>query len=362
MVITPRIRLFVLAIIPLILSAAVMSTLVAVSTEQRLAAQSNHFAKTVTAYLAMTTAKHLINNDLLGINILLTRLQEDGALDFASVYGTDNQLIAQVGQQSPTATAVISREVTFQDTAAGYIQVGFNDQTITQYQTYLVGLVLLFHLAVALFLAGLIFFAGDFVAVWIFNTPNKTPGTKADLDHEEPAEGEDASPQQEMDGGAAILVIKLRPVRLLDKHKAKLSQAVSLHGGKLADHGDDLIVQFQGKQGIFKASCAALLLLTLIRHLGPPLKLKLGIHWLDDMADDLALEKASKHTSYLASISEQMVLVSRAFEEQLSDQTDIGYEPYLSSLTPDGEVFLISRVKNQALIDSQALQLINARL
>lgn len=357
---TPRSRLLALAILPLIFSAAVTSTFVTLSTEKRLVSQSDYFARTLTSYLARTTAEHLINDDVLGINILLSRLQEDRVLDFASVYGSDNQLIAQVGKQDSSATAVISREVTFQDTAAGYIQVGFNDHTITQYRDHVLGLLLMFHLALLLLVTGTIFFAGDFVALWVLRSalPKSGQGIEPETGTvEETTE----LPIETVDPGAAIVVIKLRPVRLLDKHKHKLEQAVAFYGGNLADHGDDLTAQFYGREGIFQASRSALLLLTLIRHLGPPLKLKLGIHWLPDTSDAIVLEKATKQTSYLASIDEQVALVSRSFEEQLADQDDITYEPFHSSLTPDGEVFEIIRVKNQSLIDSQALQLINSR-
>lgn len=355
---SPRIRLLLLTLVPLVFSAVVMSALVTVSTEQRLTTQSDYFTKTLTSYLAMTTAEHLINDDVLGINILLTRLHEDKVLDFASVYGTDNQLIAQVGRQDSAVTAVFSREVAFQDTAAGYIQVGFNDHTISQYRDHVLGLVLLFHLVLITLVIGTILFAGDFVALWVFRSP--TPQDKEpENSGAETAGGIDVA--EPVDPGAAILVIKLRPVRLLNKYKSRLEQAVALYGGKLSDHGDDLTAQFHGSGGVVQVSRAALLLLTLIHHLGPPLKLKLGIHWLPDAFDDLELEKATKHTSYLASIGEQVALVSRALEEQLVQEPEITCDPFHSSLTPDGEVFQITRVKNQSLIDSQALQLINER-
>ena len=355
---TPRIRLLVLAILPLIISAAVMSTLVTFSTEKRLTSQSEYFAKTLTTYLAMTTAEHMVNDDVLGINILLTRLQEDEILDFASVYGTNDQLIAQVGRQNPRATAIFSQQVTFQDTTAGYIQVGFNDRTISQYRDTMLALVLIFHLILLFIVAGTILFAGDFVAFWIFLSPAKPVEEVGTSDKAEDSEPPLVEPE---DPSTTILVIKFRPIRLLDKHKVVLEQAASLYNGKLVDQGDDLTIQFRGDDGVFQSACAALLLLTLIHHLGPPLKIKLGIHWLADMNDEIALEKATKHTSYLASIGEQVALVSRAFEEQLARQSDISSEPFHSSLTPDGEVFQIIQVQNQSLIDSQALQLINNR-
>ncbi|MFT5927981.1 MAG: putative membrane protein affecting hemolysin expression, partial [Candidatus Azotimanducaceae bacterium] len=69
---TPRIRLILLAILPIVVSAMVMSVVVTTVTEKRMQAQNEQFSRTLTSYLAMTIAEHLVNNDALGINVLLS--------------------------------------------------------------------------------------------------------------------------------------------------------------------------------------------------------------------------------------------------------------------------------------------------
>lgn len=373
--ISPRARLLLLAILPLIFSMIAMSLVVTVMTEKRMQTQSEHFSRTLTSYLAMTIAEHLVNNDLLGINVLLTRLQEDSALDFASVYDANNQLVAQVGRRGVDQSAVFSREITFQDTTAGYVQVGFSTKSITAQSQLALSLVVVFHLVLGLIVSGLILFAGDFLAIWILGRQSVAP-----IQDRDTAETEQAEPLEIQDPSAVILVLKLRPARLIEKHRTNLNRSIGLYGGQLRDHeGDDLLILFTGGNAIFSSACAALLLLSLVELLGPPLKLKVGMHWLSDTSDEVALEKATKHASYLASIDEQVALVSRVYaqsiaalsknEQSVNDQSsnqqstneysEIEYEAFHSSLTPDGEVFQLKSVNNQELIERQALQLLN---
>ncbi len=357
---TPRIRLLFLASLPLVFSAIVMSVVVSEVTERRLQAQSDHFSKTQASYLAMTIAEHLVNHDLLGINVLLSRMLEDSALEFASVYDAKDQLIAQVGRRTNNQSTAFSSEVTFQNTTAGYVQVGFNTEDITAQSHFAVVLVLGFHLALFLFVCGFVLFVGDFAAIWILGPASQNNEPSGEL--EEPEAGlSPAEPRLAEDHAATILVVKLRPARLMERYRDQFKQGINLYNGKTIEHeGEDLLVCFYGESGRFQSVCAALLLLKLVEQVGPPLKLKIGMHWIADTQEQLAFEKATKHASYLASIDEQTVLVSRTFERELATIADIEYDSFHSSLTPDGEVFQVRRVKNQALIESQALQLLNA--
>jgi uncharacterized membrane protein affecting hemolysin expression len=341
------------------LSVIAMSLVVTVMTEKRMQTQSEHFSRTLTSYLAMTIAEHLVNNDLLGINVLLTRMQEDSALDFASVYDANNQLIAQVGRRGIDQSAVFSREITFQDTTAGYVQVGFSTKSITAQSQLALSLVVVFHIVLGLIVSGLILFAGDFLAIWVLGRQSVVPIQDSEIveigqEHAEVLETQDQS--------TVILVLKLRPARLIEKHRTNLNRGIGLYGGQIMDHdGDDLLILFTGSNAIFNSACAALLLLSLVELLGPPLKLKVGMHWLSDTSDDVVLEKATKHASYLASIGEQAVLVSRVYVQSIgaNEHSEIEYDAFHSSLTPDGEVFQVKSVKNQELINRQALHLLN---
>lgn len=334
-----------------------MTTSVYMQSKEKLSKQNTHFSRVLTSYLAMTSAQYLVNRDLLGINLVLNRMHKDGVLDFASIYDVNDQLVAQVGQRRNDAS-VFSYQITFQDSTAGYIQVGYASSESETLVTNLVITLLGFHLMLSAMVFFLVWFQGDLLAILVLNKP-RVQATDKEQDEElfipEPVNSE-----------GALMVIKLIPSRLTDTHKDLLVSAVNLYGGKVDNHQEDLSFQFRQDNATFSASCSGLLTCKLIEALGPPLKIKVGLHWSDDIVDEPD-DQHMKHTSYLASIGEQTVLASKRFidvaTEKLSaaPRDGIRYEPYRSSLAPDGEVFEVLLDSNQALIKSQAEQLLARR-
>ena len=105
-------------------SCAFLTTFIYQHGQSKLDEQSRHYSQALTSYLALTSAQYLLNQDSLGINAL-NKMQREGALDFAFIYDLNDQLVAQVGERSSDAV-VFSDQITFQDSTAGYIQVGYN--------------------------------------------------------------------------------------------------------------------------------------------------------------------------------------------------------------------------------------------
>ncbi|HJL62047.1 MAG TPA: hypothetical protein QF517_08825, partial [Pseudomonadales bacterium] len=103
-------------------------------TTTRLQDQSNQYSQSICDYLAISVADHLINNDFLSLNILLTELLKEQSFGFASVYDTRDELQAQAGKKISNSK-IFTQQVTFQDSIAGYVQVGF-DQQVIQTQIY----------------------------------------------------------------------------------------------------------------------------------------------------------------------------------------------------------------------------------
>lgn len=317
---------------------------------EKLSNQSTHFSRVLTSYLAMTSVQYLINEDVLGINVILSRMQSQDMFDFASVYDLNDQLVAQVGQRHSEAV-VFNQQITFQDSTAGYIQVGYNNPPSYDLVTGLVTTVISIHLLLAGLALACIWLLGDLIVVWLYRTGAA----------EKPApEPEEEASQITLADQGALLVFKLEPVRLTSKHRDLMNAAIALYGGRSESHPeDDLTVEFRQENAAFNAICAGLLISALVTKLGPPLKFKVGIHWSEDFAEPTD-EQGLKQTSYLASISDQAVLVSKAFQQILNDDR-VRIEPYRSSLAPDGAVFEVAAVSNQALIEGQAEQLLNRR-
>ena len=329
-----------------------MATSIYNQSQTKIDDQSRHYSQALTSYLAFTSAQYLINQDLLGINVLLNKMQREGVLDFASIYDLNDQLVAQVGERTSSA-AVFSAQITFQDSTAGYIQVGYNEAPAEALATDLLGSVFGIHLVLAGLALVLIWFGSDMVTIWIL-------GSRSNEDPVDPEfEDEPETVMEEADQGA-LLVMRLEPIRLNATHKELMLSAANLYGGKaINEHQDDLNIQFRTGDATFSSVCAGLLMARLVQQLGPPLKLKLALNWSEELGDE-SLDSDLKHTSYLASISDQAVLVSKTFAETLNGD-NVQYEPYRNSLAPDGEVFEVLSVSNQELIQSQAEQLLARR-
>lgn len=306
----------------------------------------------------MTATQFLINDDLLGINVVLNQMHKDDMFDFASVYDGNDKLVAQVGERHNDAL-VMSQEVTFQDSTAGYVQAGYNLKRGEAYAAELATVIVFVHLLIALIISAVIWLAADFVAIWVYGTRSTTSES---ADSREDEQTEDVLP--ELNEGA-LLVLKLTPGRLMPTHRDLILTAASVYGGRgfeietVANEYDDVVIQFRQQTAAFSAVCAGLLIRTLVTQMGKPLRFKLGLHWSDDLS--AADEQELKHTTYLASISEQAVLASKRFADILGEFEDIQIEAYRSSMAPDGEVFEILEANNQALLDRQAEQLLLSR-
>ncbi|MFN3235945.1 MAG: hypothetical protein ACE37D_02680 [Pseudomonadales bacterium] len=355
---SPKFRLTVLCLIPVLLSGAISATLLFQQSQQHISSQNSHFARVFTSYLAMTATQFLINDDLLGINVVLNQMHKDDMFDFASVYDGNDKLVAQVGERHNDAL-VMSQEVTFQDSTAGYVQAGYNLKRGAAYGSELVSTIVLVHLLIAIIILALIWLAADLVAIWVYGARETAP-VAADGDTDEPSE--EVLP--ELNEGA-LLVLKLTPSRLMPTHRDLIFTAAAVYGGRsfevdaMASEYDDVVIQFRQQTAAFSAVCAGLLIRTLVTQMGKPLQFKLGLHWSDDLS--AADEQELKHTTYLASISEQAVLASKRFAHILSELDDIQFEAYRSSMAPDGEVFEILGANNQKLLDRQAEQLLSSR-
>lgn len=351
---TPKLRLTVLCLIPLIISCLLSSVAVYQHTTHTIEKQNTHFAKVFTSQLAMSSAQYLVNDDALGINVVLNRMHKDQLFDFASIYDVNNQLVAQAGSRLDNAL-ITNHEITFQDSTAGYAQVGFNLASGSALANRLVTTIVLIHVLLASFFLTLIWLGADFVALWVLARPRvrSAPDIAEASIEVEPT-------TVELEAGA-LLVLKLVPARLTDQYRKLMLDAAAIYGGKvLRTDLDDIAIQFRHANAGYSAICAGLLIRTLVAELGKPLQCKLGLHWSEELERETE-DPALKHASYLSSIAEQNLLSSKRFVSQLPATEPVERTEYRGSLAPDGEVFEILNVENQELLTRQAAQLLERR-
>lgn len=105
---------------------------------EHLREQTRSTATTVLSQTAATAAKLALSNDLLGMNLLLSRLVEDPSIRSAQVFGVDNRLLAQAGpspeirpgtaigttEQRPESGArVFLAPIAYEDVVAGHLRM-----------------------------------------------------------------------------------------------------------------------------------------------------------------------------------------------------------------------------------------------
>ena len=163
---TFRARVLCVILVPLILGA-ILTTWVAVFASNRLLEQrANQFGSAIADQLASSISDQLVRPDVLGLNVTLNNLLEKGNFSFASVYSADNKLLAQAGKNTGDLK-VFTRDVVFQNAAAGTLQVGLSPHLVDApvrtilYTSILVPLI--FVAVIALF--GWAY--ADFVYLWL---------------------------------------------------------------------------------------------------------------------------------------------------------------------------------------------------
>jgi len=338
-----------LILLPLVLSACLSIYLIASYTSSVLTRQADQFGQAIVEHMANTVADHLVNDDRLGLNVLLSELLAKGNFDTASVYNINNDLLAQVGRS--TNTTIFTKDVTSQNAITGYVRLGFNrnqlDSEINRAIQVSIGL----HVLALIFIWFFGVFYGDLFYIWMMHQgPSKSAPKAVIQDVVKP------TPLPE----ATLLAVKLRPTRLLEQYKYKFRSAHALYGGEFEEtENGDIVICFRDSEQLSHAMYSGLLILSLFKRVDAPITLKLGIHTVKDQSKAGELEKARKHTSYLASISENQLLTSRLVHNSCVDSDQFDQQAFHGSMAPDGEVFSIFAKDCKDLIESQADQILS---
>lgn len=355
---TFRAKVLCVILVPLILGAMLTTWVAVVSSEQLLDARAKQFGGAIADQLSASIADQLVQPDVLGLNVTLNNLLDKGDFSFASVYSADNKLLAQAGKNTGNLM-MFTREVVFQNAAAGTLQIGLDPQLVDAPTMTILFTSLLVPL---IFIAMITLFGwsyADFVYLWL-----TAPGAQHEFIEPEPEEPPDSSDDNEeeeevpeVEDRVTLLVIKLRPTRLVETYEPIVLRALALHRGspKLTP-GKDFVVAFHTHAQVVDAIRAALLVKSLLQLSKDHLTVKLGLHTTMN-ADEF--DKATKHATYLASISDNLLLASKAVFEVLGESEQVTLQAFHSSLTPDGEVYFVDSLngQNQELIQRQAKQL-----
>ncbi|MEX2488399.1 MAG: hypothetical protein WD356_02615 [Pseudomonadales bacterium] len=349
-------RLSVAVALPIILSALLFTWLLTNHAHDQLKDQGYLMGQAIADQLAISLADHLVNDDLLSLHVVLSELTVRGNFDFASVYSSDNRLLAQTGQRRENRDQVIfTRDITFQNVTVGYVQIGFEQANLYSSPARLLVISVVLYIGVAGLFLLLIARWPSKIRAWLVGDV-ATSVDAVSGQESFPADAEINTQASEIKT-VCVLVLRIRPARLAGNYRDSFARALSLYGGVITNtEANDISAVFSARDQAFHAICGGLLVKSMVRRIGPPLKLNGGIH--SASTNDFSV--AQKHASYLASISENWLLTSHRIYDEVGDNNTIIMQEFHSSLTPDGEVYSVNSLTdtNQVLIDKQADRLI----
>lgn len=357
-----RIKLLLVILLPILVGSALVTATVWLGAREALDERTRHFGNAIVDQLAVTVTDPLLQGDVLSLNVMLNELEKRGDVSFATVYDADDRLRAQAGRATEGLT-YFSRDVTFQNTKTGYVQLGLDLEGMRTSLATIAGTAAGLCAAITALLALALWRYGDIVYLWLspdlHRHRRKTAAASLPADHVEPEEDVDATPGTDTTE-RTLLVLKIQPVRLLDEHEDTIIKALALYGGHVGmTDGDDIVATFERSDQILKASSAATLVKALMERARGRITVKAGLHVVDEDADDAELGKHRKQVTYLASIADERILASRRAFERSQGNERLVFEPFHSSLTPEGEAYFLAHMhaSSRALIDQQADQL-----
>jgi hypothetical protein len=320
----------------------------------QLASQSRHYGQAIADQLAINSIDYLVSNDILSLNVVLDDLLTRNNFSFAAIYDPDSNLLAQSGKHSSTEHSYTS-DISFEVSALGHVLIELDSsQSQNKLQVILVASVVL-HSLIAFITLGLIWFYSDLLFLWVSVPPGRSHTKTEEEESEVPAITEAVTRYR------STLVVKIKPARLAPVEG--INKACALYGGHLEALSDEeWLLTFDRGDQLFRSLRCGLLIRELVRLQPGNLYFKGGID--SAMIDDLPMLR--KQASYLASVSDENLLVSQRVNKQIQDEylstntstntsTNIQSQQFHSSLTADGEVYYVE--STDSLLEQQAIQL-----
>ncbi len=349
-----------------ILSIFLITSLVSDNQEQ----QSQLIGDAIAKQLSASVSEYMLAEDRLSLTVLLNELVDEGVFSSATIYGADNHLVAAAGKAVQNNDRVFTAEITYQDSVAGYVHISLAGDRLFLNNLSTILIVLGTNLALILL-----------VGFYAFNIADKL--TQADSEDTVEAGSESSTNDKSKKGSAfslpiikarsrpdrksvpeitdfddfSLLVLKIRPTRILEELRTGIKKAVSLYEGRIESFDEEEITVLFTHQTdhCFQAACAALVIQSLTREIKYG-ECKAGMDCGSTIEE---LSQARKHASYYASVADNELLVSESVYRDEAVNGKVEITTFHSSMAPDSHLYRISGLidSHQRLINSQAHQL-----
>jgi uncharacterized membrane protein affecting hemolysin expression len=338
---TIRSRIVLALAIPWIISAIASTWLISTFTGDQLRRQANQFGQAIADQLANTSVNYLVSKDVLSLNVILDELYDRNHFDFAAVYNPENALLAQSGKLMHSEYT-FTRDINFQDSNLGYVMIELDSGELELELRQVIITSAAIHSFLIILTLGLIWFYGDLFYLWL--TQTTAPKEKAKIPiYNLPPEVERATAHR------TLLALRMKPARLVPIDA--IHDAATLFGANMETVNDEeWLFTFNTSDQLEKCLRLGLLINEIAFLQTGNVVVKAGI----DSAPEDDLTMLRKQVSYLASVSDQNLLVSdrvnKIIQSEAGDKLSAQIETHQfhSSLTADGEVYVVESLDTLA--------------
>ena len=226
-----------------------LSLIIAVIYEKNMERNLNlidkNFSSLATVQIYKRIEKHVIAEDIVSLNLLVTQLIEEKGIAFIEVV-LGSEKIIEVGKKTGT-DSIFSYEVTFDDNKEGLVTIGL--QGFESLSSSLAGQIFLVLSVYAIF----IWFFSSSVASWRDSESTSSSEKKRNTGC---FQGENA---------ACILVVRIKPAHYMDRYFQSFYEAAQTYQGRVEQTmKEEIIISFTGNSATYDAARTGLLIKSVI--------------------------------------------------------------------------------------------------
>lgn len=357
-------------ILPLLVSCILSISLIANLVSDTQQKQSQLIGNAIAKQLGASVSEYMLAEDRLSLTVLLNELVSEGVFNRATIYSADNRLVAAAGNAENSVESVFTAEITYQNSVAGYVHISlaadklFADTLSTIIFVIIVNLILIL-------ITG--FFAVKVASKISQYKLASAEEMRSDTTPEDNVKNQrtfslpiikaPSRPDRRIEPAPvdfdefSMLVLKIRPTRIIDELRTGIRKATVLHKGRIESFDEEEITVLftHDTEHCFQAACTALVIQSLTKDIKYG-ECKAGMDCGRKIDE---LRQVRKQASYYASVADNELLVSEAvyLHEKIYGKVEI--EKFHSSMAPDSQLYRISGLidSHQNLINAQARQL-----
>ena len=288
------------------------------------------YSNLATVQIYKRIEKHVIAEDIISLNLLITQLIEEKGIAFIEVK-LGSEKVIEVGKKTGT-DSIFSYEIIFDDSQEGSVTIGLKG--FEGLSASLAGQIFLVLSVYAIFL---LFFSSSMVS-WLNSkgTSSSDKQTNTEL-----VLGEKT---------ACILVIRIKPAHYMERYFQSFYEAAQTYQGRVEQTmKEEIIISFIGNSATYDAARTGLLIKSVISKLDKSISFGAAISAVDE--EDM---EGRKSTSYLALIAADRLLLDSSAQPDIEN---LVLQPFRHALFDSESIYSILSVE-----DDPSLEKISSKL